>query len=127
LRVTLGRLDGWNERRRELAAAYATAGISEVAAMPHPRDGEEPVHHLFVTRTEEPDALAARLAQAGVAARSYYRVPVHRQPAMAQWAPTSDLPGTERAAVTNLALPMGPTLGPAAAGAVAEALSVARR
>ena len=52
------------------------------------------------------------LAEAGIAARSYYRVPVHMQPAMAAWAPAA------RAArhrcgrrATNLALPMGPTLG----------------
>ena len=127
LRATLGRLDGWNQRRRELAAAYAAADISEVAALPQARDGEEPVHHLFVTRTQDPDALAARLAEARIAARSYYRVPVHRQPAMAQWEPAVELPGTEQAARTNLALPMGPTLGPAAADAVAQALSTARR
>ena len=83
LRVTLTRLDGWNERRRELAAAYAEAGLGDVVALPEPRDGEEPVHHLFVTRADDPDALAARLAEAGIASRSYYRVPVHRQPAMA--------------------------------------------
>ena len=42
----------------------------------------------------------------------YYRVPVHMQPAMAAGPPPHDLPGTMRAAETNLALPMGPTLPP---------------
>ena len=32
LRVTLSRLDGWNERRRQLAAAYSAAGLGEVVA-----------------------------------------------------------------------------------------------
>ena len=127
LRAVLTRLDGWNERRRALAAAYAEAGIGDVVALPEAAEGEEPVHHLFVTRADDPDALAARLADAGVASRSYYRVPVHRQPAMAPWPPDGDLPGTERAAHTNLALPMGPTLGPAAATAVANTLSTAHR
>ncbi len=127
LRATLGRLDGWNQRRRELAAEYAAADIGGIVALPRAQDGEQPVHHLFVTRAGDPDALAGRLAAAGVAARSYYRVPVHSQPAMAQWAPARELPGTEQAALTNLALPMGPTLGPAAAAAVAQALPAARR
>ena len=37
------------------------------------------------------------------------------------------LPGTDRAALTNLALPMGPTLGAETATAVAEALATVRR
>jgi dTDP-3-amino-3,4,6-trideoxy-alpha-D-glucose transaminase len=126
LRVTLAHLDDWNERRRGMAAAYAEAGAGDVVALPEPAEGEEPAHHLFVTRADDPDALAAALTRAGIAARSYYRVPVHRQPAMAQWAPAADLPGTEHAAATNLALPMGPTLGHETAVAVANALSSAR-
>ena len=121
LRAILPRLDGWNERRRDLAAAYVESGIEEFAAPPVARVGEQPVHHLFVTRSAEPDALAARLGAAGIASRSYYRAPVHRQPAMAAWAPADGLPGTDEAARTNLALPMGPTLGRAAA-AVTDAL-----
>jgi dTDP-4-amino-4,6-dideoxygalactose transaminase len=46
---------------------------------------------------------------------------------MAPWAPASDLPGTEQAALTNLALPMGPTLGRETAAAVADALAAVRR
>ncbi len=126
LRVTLSHLDGWNERRRELAAAYAEAGIGDVVSLPQTVEGEEPAHHLFVTRAEDPDELAARLAGAGIAARSYYRVPVHRQPAMAEWPPAVELPVTEQAAVTNLALPMGPTLGHETATAVANALRSGR-
>jgi dTDP-4-amino-4,6-dideoxygalactose transaminase len=39
--------------------------------------------------------------------RGYYRVPVHRQPAIAA---DVELPATEEAARTNVALPMGPEL-----------------
>jgi len=125
LRAVLARLDDWNDRRRALAAAYVEAGIGAFAQPPVAREGEEPAHHLYVTRAEDPDALAARLAEEGIAARSYYRVPVHRQPAMAAWRPADELPGTESAARTNLALPMGPTLGHAAA-AVTTALRAVR-
>ena len=122
LRVILPRLDGWNENRRELAAAYADAGLGEVVSLPDTAPGEEPVHHLFVTRAAEPDMLVANLGQADIGARSYYRVPVHRQPAMAGVAGDSELPATERAAQTNLALPMGPTLGREIAQVVARVL-----
>jgi dTDP-3-amino-3,4,6-trideoxy-alpha-D-glucose transaminase len=84
--------------------------------------GGEPVHHLYVTRAESPDTLAERLERAGIATRSYYRTPVHRQPPMAPYAAGAELPGTEAAAATNLALPMGPTLGEETARAVVAAL-----
>jgi dTDP-4-amino-4,6-dideoxygalactose transaminase len=48
------------------------------------------------------------------------------QPAMRPWAPTQDLPGTRQAAAMNLALPMGPTLGPEAASQVVAALRATR-
>jgi dTDP-4-amino-4,6-dideoxygalactose transaminase len=122
LRINLAHLDERNERRRALAAAYERAGLGDLVSVPAPRSGEEPVHHLYVTRAEEPDAAAARLQRAGIAARSYYREPVHAQPAMAPWPPAADLPGTAAASRTNLALPMGPTLGPETAEAVVAAL-----
>jgi dTDP-4-amino-4,6-dideoxygalactose transaminase len=122
LRVTLTRLDGWNARRRELAVAYAESGVGDIVSLPESAADEEPAYHLFVTRAADPDTLAARLGEDGIAARSYYRLPVHRQPAMAALAPDLDLPETERAARANLALPMGPTLGPETATAVANAL-----
>ena len=66
------------------------------------------------------------LAEAGIGARSYYRVPVHRQPAMAAWRPPPSCPAPSRRRATNLALPMGPTLAPDTARQVVEALRVPR-
>jgi dTDP-3-amino-3,4,6-trideoxy-alpha-D-glucose transaminase len=122
LRITLSRLDDWNSRRRALAAAYEQEGLGELVDLPHPAPGEEPAHHLYVVRTADPDAAAGALGEAGIAARSYYRVPVHMQPAMRPWAPAHELPGTKLAAGTNLALPMGPSLGGETAPQVVEAL-----
>jgi dTDP-4-amino-4,6-dideoxygalactose transaminase len=123
LRVVLPRLDALNANRRALASAYEAAGLGRHVGLPRTPPGAEPVHHLYVTRTEEPDTLAGRLEAAGVGVRSYYRVPVHRQPAMAPYANGVELPGTELAAATNLALPMGPTYGEDTARAVVEALA----
>jgi dTDP-3-amino-3,4,6-trideoxy-alpha-D-glucose transaminase len=122
LRVTLGRLDDWNARRRALAAAYEQEGLGELVDLPGAAVDEEPVHHLYAVRTQDPDAASRALADAGIVARSYYRVPVHMQPAMAAWPPPHDLPGTMRAAATNLALPMGPTFPADTARNVVEAL-----
>ena len=121
LRVLLPELDGWNAARREAAASYERQGLGRHVALPEPVDGAEHVYHLYVARHERADELVAALNGAGVGARAYYRVPVHRQPAMARFAAeTPDLPGTEEAARTGLALPMGTAL---ADDAVAEVVA----
>jgi dTDP-4-amino-4,6-dideoxygalactose transaminase len=122
LRAVLPRLDELNAGRRAVAAAYEEARLGRHVALPSTPAGAEPVHHLYVTRAEAPDALMRKLEEVGIEARSYYRVPVHRQPAMAPYADGVELPGTEQASATNLALPMGPTYGEDTARAVVEAL-----
>jgi dTDP-4-amino-4,6-dideoxygalactose transaminase len=104
LRVLLPELDGWNASRREAAAAYEREGLGEHAELPLSVDGAEHVYHLYVVRHERADELREALAAKGIGARAYYRVPIHRQPALAV---DADLPGTEEAARTHLALPMG--------------------
>jgi dTDP-3-amino-3,4,6-trideoxy-alpha-D-glucose transaminase len=93
LRVLLPELDGWNERRRAVADAYDRLGLGEHARLPAAIDGARHVYHLYAVR-------AKRLP----IGRGYYRVPVHRQPAIGS---DAQLPGTEEAARTNHALPMG--------------------
>ena len=97
LRVLLPELDGWNERRREAAAAYQRLGMGEHVALPRATDGARHVYHLYVVRSQRELTLG----------RGYYRVPTHRQPAIAA---DVELPATEEAARTNFALPMGKDL-----------------
>jgi dTDP-3-amino-3,4,6-trideoxy-alpha-D-glucose transaminase len=106
LRVLLPELDGWNAARREVARLYADGGLGEHVALPEPTPGAEHVYHLYVARHPDADAVVQRLDGAGIGARAYYRVPVHRQPAMARFG-AGPLPGTEEAARTGMALPMG--------------------
>jgi len=110
LRVLLPELDGWNAARRDVAAEYERGGLGEHVALPRVVDGAQHAYHLYVVRHERPDELAAALAERGVQARGYYRRPTHRQPAMAAFGGGADLPGTDEAARTHLALPMGPLL-----------------
>jgi dTDP-4-amino-4,6-dideoxygalactose transaminase len=109
LRITLPYLDAWCDGRRAAAAAYADAGLGELAALPKPAGGCDPAWHLYVIRHERSDELALALAAAGIGCKAYYRVPLHRQVAMRPWSDV-DLPGTDEAARTHLAIPMSPVL-----------------
>jgi dTDP-4-amino-4,6-dideoxygalactose transaminase len=97
LRVLLPELDGWIDRRRGAAEAYERLGLGEHVELPRAPDDARHAYHLYVVRSE-------RELPVG---RGYYRTPVHRQPAIASGA---ELPGTEQAARTNYALPMGTDL-----------------
>jgi dTDP-4-amino-4,6-dideoxygalactose transaminase len=110
LRVLLPELDGWVERRREAAAAYARLGLGEQVKLPREAPGARHAYHLYVVRSERELPLG----------RGYYRTPVHRQPAIAA---DIDLPGTEEAARTNFALPMGTDLTEDQARQVVECVS----
>jgi dTDP-3-amino-3,4,6-trideoxy-alpha-D-glucose transaminase len=111
LRILLPDLDGWNEARRNVARAYAQNGLGDVDGIELPRfEDEEHVFHLYVIRSDRADGLARRLSEREVGARTYYRRPVHEQPAMAAFPPAVELPGTADAARSHLALPMGPLL-----------------
>jgi dTDP-4-amino-4,6-dideoxygalactose transaminase len=110
LRVLLPHLDAWTESRRRIAAAYEANGLSRALELPVETEGAESCYHLYVVRNAERDLLAERLAAAGVEARSYYTIPLYRQPGMEAFAPPAPLPGVESAAAQSLALPMGPAL-----------------
>jgi dTDP-4-amino-4,6-dideoxygalactose transaminase len=120
LRVLLPALAGWNERRREVAETYAASGLGDELRLPAPGAGVEHVYHLYVATADHADELAQRLGDAGVQARGYYRVPLHRQAPLAPYA-TGELPVTDELARTNLALPMGPELSREQVAAVADA------
>jgi dTDP-4-amino-4,6-dideoxygalactose transaminase len=120
LRVLLPELDGWNERRRAAADAYAAAGLGELVRLPEATPGARHVYHLYTVRSDAPDDLVARLGAEGVQARGHYRTPIHRQPAMREFAGV-ELPVTDELAATNVALPMGPELTAEQAAAVVEA------
>jgi dTDP-4-amino-4,6-dideoxygalactose transaminase len=112
LRVLLPHLDGWSEGRRSVADGYEAEALGRHVGLPVVLGGAAPAWHLYVVTHPQADALIAELHETGIDARSYYRTPTHRQPALAPYvrAPLS-LPATDELARTNLALPMGPALG----------------
>jgi dTDP-4-amino-4,6-dideoxygalactose transaminase len=126
MRVLLPHVQGWNEARRPAAARYADLGLGELVELPREAPCTSHVYHLYVVRTTERDALAARLRDAGIGAVPYYSMPLHRQPVFASLGyKPGDLPNTERAARESLALPMFPTLDEASQREVVAAVRAA--
>ena len=87
LRVTLARLDDWNAAPPRAGRRLRGGGARRAGRRCRdPPTDEEPVHHLYVvarraTRRARRGGWPRRASPRG----SYYRVPVHRQPAMAAW------------------------------------------
>ncbi len=126
LRVLLPELDSWNASRRRVAASYAEHGLGEFLETPPLAENGDHVYHLYVTRHARPEELISALEDRGVAARGYYRRPVHLQPGMAAYGAESlDLPATAEAARANVALPMGPELTDEAVEQVVKACAEA--
>jgi dTDP-4-amino-4,6-dideoxygalactose transaminase len=120
LRVQLPHLDGWADGRRAAAGHYQASGLGELVDLP--RRAGDPAWHLYVVRHARSDELALALKAAGIGHKAYYRVPTHLQPAMREYAPDRELPGTGEAARTHLAIPMSPVLSAEQAGEVTGAI-----
>lgn len=112
LNLRLPELDFANQRRREIAGRYLEAldGVEGVDLLRDP-PGTEPVYHQFTLLTDRRDALREHLADKGVGSVVFYPIPLHRQPALAPYAPEDlALPVSERSAERVLSLPMFPEL-----------------
>jgi len=109
LSVMLPRLDGWNQRRRDVANRYCAA-IANPAIETSPAAGTEYVGHLCVVRCDRRDALRQHLADSGVQTEVHYPRPDHRQPLHQGRYDVVSLPVTERDAARLLTLPCFPEL-----------------
>jgi dTDP-4-amino-4,6-dideoxygalactose transaminase len=125
LRVLLPHLDGWADGRRAAGRHYEEAGLGELVALPVPSPGAQPAWHLYVIRHPRADAIAAQLGEQGIGTKAYYRLPVHRQVAMAPFAAGVTLPATDEVAASHLAIPMSAVLSAAQAGEVTTAVRAA--
>ncbi|MHB8242205.1 MAG: DegT/DnrJ/EryC1/StrS family aminotransferase [Solirubrobacteraceae bacterium] len=110
LRVQLPHLDSLADGRRRVARDYEQAGLGELVGLPRPVAGSAPAWHLYVVSHPKVERLEGALAAGGIGHKGYYRIPVHRQAAMREWGEGLELPATEHAASTHLAIPMSPVL-----------------
>lgn len=126
LRTKLPSVDGWIERRRAIAAAYAKALAGVGVALPPVGEGD--VVNVYTVRTGRRDAVRARMSEAGVGTQVYYPVPLHLQDCFAPLGHgPGDFPVSERAAETVLSLPVYPEMPAGHVERVAAALREAVR
>ncbi|MGH2914911.1 MAG: DegT/DnrJ/EryC1/StrS family aminotransferase [Solirubrobacteraceae bacterium] len=104
-------LQGWNARRRAVAARYSTGLASLPVVVPNLDQAAGHVFHLYVIRSPERDALRSALVEWGVETGIHYPIACHRQRVFAgSAAACAELPASERLAAEVLSLPMGPHL-----------------
>ena len=124
LMAKLRHLDGWNERRRDIAGRYGRELAGTSVGLPSVAPGAEPVWHQFVVRHPRRDSLKAALAAAGIETLIHYETPPHLQPAYADLGyRAGSLPVSERLAREALSLPIDPLLDDAAVSAVIAAVN----
>ncbi len=124
LRVNLPHLSAWNAARRVIADQYRQRlGRLPWLTLPVERPGAQHIHHVYVVRTQQRDALAAHLHELGVHSGLHYPIALHRQPAYARLnlGPGS-LPVAEEVCATCLSLPMFPGLTQAEVDRVCDAV-----
>jgi dTDP-4-amino-4,6-dideoxygalactose transaminase len=127
LRVQLPHLDAWADGRRHAGRHYEDAGLGELVTLPRPTPEAAPAWHLYVVSDPQVEHLEGALADAGIGHKPYYRTPIHQQTSMRRWGSGVELPATEHAARTHLAIPMSPVLTREQAKAVVAAVRAGTR
>jgi dTDP-4-amino-4,6-dideoxygalactose transaminase len=122
LRAKLPFLDGWNERRRALAATYSMLLADAPVELP---DHTDHVFHLYVVRVRERDTLRRALAERGIETAVHYARAVHQHPAYAHLNVDGRLHVSEQLSAEVLSLPLYPELADSEVERVAEALAEA--
>lgn len=124
LSAKLKRLAAWNAARQEAARRYDAllADLPQVAT-PRTLDGNQHVHHLYVVRVPNRDAVLKRLNAEGIGAQIHYPVPIHLQGAFAHLGHREgSFPVAEKAAREILSLPMFPGITAHQQARVADSL-----
>jgi len=116
LRVKLGYLDGWLEKRRERAAWYAQAlGDIGMVHLPYEARPGEHVYNYYTIALDGPkevrDGLRKYLEGRGIASAVYYPLSLHLQDVYRHMGHSpGDFPESERAQERVLSLPMYPEM-----------------
>jgi dTDP-4-amino-4,6-dideoxygalactose transaminase len=112
--VQLGKLDGFNEKRRKNAIELA-AHLRKFPWIAAPVEGEDSFHiyHQFTIRIKngKRDDVVKMLSEEGVGAKVFYPIPLHHQPYYKKiMKKTPSLPVSEKAAMEVISLPVHPGL-----------------
>lgn len=109
LRIKLKKLEEWNRKRRQIAARYRE-GLRDLPLTMQAGRGSSN-YHLFVVLTPQRDQLRIFLASRRVPTLIHYPVPLHVQPAFAQFN-RGGLPNAERLSSSVLSLPIHAHMSP---------------
>ncbi len=123
LLVKFGRIDQYNDLRRQKAALYNRLLTADVA-LPVEREGCRHVYHQYTIRCSNREKLQKVLHEKGVSSVVYYPVPVHLQEAVSVLGyKRGDLPVAEEASEKVLSLPVYPELEESSIREIAEIIN----
>ncbi|RLI98056.1 MAG: hypothetical protein DRO99_01715 [Candidatus Aenigmatarchaeota archaeon] len=122
-RVQLRMLEGWNEKRREIARIYRDNLPGDILLEETPES--KPVYHLFVIRTRDRDKLQEFLKVRDIGTGIHYPIPIHMQPIYREMFGYrgGEFPVSEQFSGEVLSLPMFPGLDKDKAKYVAGAVT----
>jgi dTDP-4-amino-4,6-dideoxygalactose transaminase len=107
LSVKLKYLEGWNNRRRDIAKRYLSEFKNPKIKMQHQPDWAESIFHLFVVTTDDKDGFVKYLTDNNIIPAFHYPVPCHLQNAYSHLNyKQGDFPNSEYLAAHCVSLPM---------------------
>jgi dTDP-4-amino-4,6-dideoxygalactose transaminase len=107
LSVKLKYLQGWNDRRRDIAKRYLNEIKNPAIKMQSQPEWADSIFHLFVITTKDKDGFVKWLADNHINAAFHYPVPCHLQKAYAHLGhKQGDFPNSEYLAAHCVSLPM---------------------
>ena len=124
LTIKLKYLEGWNNRRREIAKRYQSQIKNSKITMQHQPEWADSIYHLFVITTPDRDDLMKFLNERNIMPALHYPVPCHLQKAYAHLGyKQGDCPNAEYLAAHCVSLPMYAELTDDQVQAVIDALN----
>lgn len=107
LSVKLKYLEGWNNRRREIATQYQKGIINPKIKLQYKPEWADGIYHLFVVTTNDKDGFVKHLSDNNIIAAFHYPVPCHLQKAYSYLNyKKGDFPNSEYLAEHCVSLPM---------------------
>ena len=107
LSVKLKYLEGWNNRRRQIAKMYHEGLSNRKIKVQHQPEWADSIYHLFVVTCEEKDAFVRHLSENNINPGFHYPVPCHLQKAYSHLGyKKGDFPNSEYLADHCVSLPM---------------------
>lgn len=124
LSVKLPYLDGWNERRREIAKQYDERITNPAVTKPVVCKDNTHIYYVYAVTTDKRDAFREYLKQNEITSGVYFPVPFHLQKVYEGLGyKKGDMPNAEFVAEHSLVLPMFPELTQEEIDAVIEAVN----